>query len=135
MKTEESKVLNETTNTVPLKEFENATQKWESVTLDNNGMLDNVILANTFEIPRMDIINLAKEIVALGPDEVSSIRAYIGIEEYSGDPKLSEMKLFFTGVNQANLPILEDPEGHSAIYDFVTPCPPTCQGNGGGSSK
>lgn len=129
MKTEEIKsadVTTDTMNTVPLSEFETATQNWESVSLNNNGMLDNVILANTFEIPRTDIINLAKEILTLGPDELSSFRAYIGIEEYATDPSLSEMKLYFTGVNSANLPVLKNSEDESAIYDFTMPCPPTC---------
>lgn len=129
MKIEEVKLkdtVNETINTVSLDEFEAATQQWESTSLNNSGMLDNVILANNFEIPKMDIINLAREIINLGPNEVSSIRAYIGTETFSGDPTLSEMKLYFTGVNNANLPILQNSKGGSAIYDFTMPCPPTC---------
>lgn len=135
MKNEEVEPRNTTTEisqrVVHLDDFLAATQAWESASLHHDGMLGQVILANTFEIPRMDIINLAEEIKNLGPDVVTSVRAYIGAEVYSEEDNLWEMKLYFTGVNDANLPILHNQSGGSAIYDFVTPCPPTCEGGGG----
>jgi hypothetical protein len=113
-------------NTVTLEEFEQSTEAWLNVTLQNNGMLDAVILANSYKIKSSDILDLAQEIIGLGTERAQYVRAYVGIQEFDDDPNLSEMKLFFTGVNSAGLPILQNSEGESAIYDFVTPCPPTC---------
>ncbi|MFK7787350.1 MAG: hypothetical protein AB8B56_19660 [Crocinitomicaceae bacterium] len=128
MKTEVAKLTEQETtetDTVDLSEFETNTQAWQDVSYENNGKLGNVILANTFNIPKDDILAMAVEILRLR-DSASSVRAYIGITPYEEHPESSEMRLYFTGVNQDNLPILQDSDGDSAIYDFTMPCPPTC---------
>ena len=128
MKTEEAKLTRRNgtpLDTVTLDEFETDTQAWERVSLENNGMLGDVILANTFEIPKVDILALAAEILMHGDNAVSA-RAYVGVKDYPENPGTREMRLYFTGVNRSNLPILEWPDGASAIYDFTMPCPPTC---------
>jgi hypothetical protein len=130
MKTEEVNPKLHIIPTVPLGEFETNTEAWRNTSYENNGMLGNVILANHFDIPKGDIMRLAQEIEALG-DGIECVRAYIGTEEYTDDPGTMEMRLYFTGVTEANIPILVYPNGASAIFDFVTPCPPTCQGGGG----
>lgn len=117
-------------NSIPLATFIEATSQWEYVNNANRGMIGDVVLANHFDIPMDDFTQIVDEISKLGPEQAVGARAYIGIERIDGADPRYQMKLYFTGVNESFEPILTNENG-SAIYDFVTPCPPTCEGGGG----
>lgn len=115
--------LNE--NSVSLEEFIGATAQWKYVNDSNGGMIGDVILANYFDIPMDDFAQVVNEISKLSAEDAVSARAYIGIERIESPTVQYEMKLYFTGVNSNNQPILAN-SGGSAIFDFTLPCPPTC---------
>ena len=121
----------ELVNNVPPNEFVAATSEWKGVRIANSGMLGNIILPEFFDIPYADLVELLLEV--FDPDTSVKVRAHIGINPYieaDGTSTNSEMKLYLTGVDEEGKSIYWE-NGESAIYDFVTPCPPTCQGGGG----
>ena len=122
-KTEKQIVTEEKLDTVSPMEFASATGQWQYVNGEHGGMLGNVILANHFDIPMEDLEAIVAEIKTNGAKKA---RAYVGIEKYDDVMNTYQMKLYFTGVDANGVSIFQS-EGASAIYDFVTPCPPTCE--------
>lgn len=121
--------LTPTATPVSRETFDDATNAWSEFSHEHNGMIDNVILPNYFNIPMSDILALAEEFKRRGLDKSIGVRAFVGLDEYgeyNGVSNTSEMKLFLTGIDPLFQPIFEE-GGTSAIYDFVTPCPPTCK--------
>lgn len=117
-------------NTVPLTEFSASTAQWDYVRDDSDGMIGDVVLPRLFNIPMTDLENILHEMTHNGKDRAVSVRAFVGIRKFDIENNQYEMRLFLTGVNKAGEPILQQKDGDSAVYDFVTPCPPTCEGGG-----
>lgn len=122
-KTEKPIVTEKKLDTVSPMEFATATGQWQYVNSEHMGMLGNVILANYFDIPMKDLEAIVAEIKT---NRAKKARAYVGIEKYDDVTNTYQMKLYFTGVDADGASIFQS-KGASAIYDFVTPCPPTCE--------
>jgi len=125
MKNQDHVAEQQDVNSVTYTDFKKSTSEWKGARMASNGMLGSIILPNHFEIPLDDLAQLLEE----AKHNSVSVRAFIGLEyygEYEKLPHTSEMKLFLTGVNEDGNPIYHGTEGESKIYDFITPCPPTC---------
>ncbi len=125
MKNEEQTINTPLVNEVPENEYYSATSEWKGARLAQNEMLGSIILPEYFDIPYDDLMSLLLEALAGS----KKVRAHIGVThygEYNGHVNTSEMRLYLTGVD-ANGNSIKSIDGKSKIYDFVTPCPPTCK--------
>lgn len=124
-------------DTVSEVEFSTSKSMWKVTVDSQDGRMGKVILPEFFDIPLVDLVELLEEKSGKnGTPKAVKARAYIGLQEYDPLNKNYEMKLFIVGVDKNNDPILtftvdgdgltETTKEESAIYDMITPCPPTC---------
>lgn len=110
--------------------------KWE-VQLEQqeiSGMLGSTRLARHFDIPLADLQQVLCEMGNRPENDVVQVRAYIGLSPNLQNLEENIMRMYLTGVDADGKSIfIYDTE--SGIYDFITPCPPTCAGGGSGGTQ
>lgn len=113
------------TKTVSKDVFTAAVDNWTNVVgTSGTTFYDNVALARTFDIPMQDMQGMVNESINNG---AVTVNAYVGAVKYVGSDEKEhfEQHLYFVGVDRSGNEIWEV-NGQSAIYDFVSPCPPVC---------
>lgn len=109
-------------NTIPLKEA----QKWAKRWSKKEGTYNKHHELHAFLIPKIDL----QEVLAEGID---AVRAYIGVDD-EGVEKLMIVGTKYDAATGIYVDMITVGDGDVAaaaddIYDFTTPCPPTCDPN------
>lgn len=107
-------------NIIPVNDAVDLTTNWR--TYFENLDPTNTDYIRAFKIPKDVITALA------AMTEADDYRVYFGTDDDTSIDA-SYMKLMFVGIDSSGNDIIDDGNGNSLIYDFMNPCPPTCDGN------
>jgi hypothetical protein len=109
---------------IPLNDARAYTRNWReynAVNTVNNLFKLNEMFPSAFTFDLSDVTPLVND------PRVAQVRVYFGYDQAEPAPSpTSPMKVMLVGVDAEGRDLVNEGEGESGIYDFATPCPPTC---------